>query len=193
LAKEKRLVRREQTIWIEIVCSTLVVLVAAFAGFCFGVHYSQETFQPQVVTEYATLPPVEVGALGEVTNEAEVIKEVAREVREFESLDELKGWLETDETDKCHIMILHIDPGMSGTFNIGECCEDYAMRLQKSALDDGYIMSVSTIWGDEYNALFTQKQCQYCEKHTINLTIIGNRVWYIEPQNDEIQFAINLD
>ena len=170
-----------------------IVLVSAFAGLCFGVHYGQETFQPQVVTAYVTLPPVEVKAPGGVIKEVEVIKEVPRELREFESLDELKGWLETDETDKYHIMILLIDPGMSGTFDIGNCCEDYAMRLQNSALDDGYIMSVSTIWGDEYNALFTKKKCPLGEKHALNLTIIGNRVWYIEPQNDEIQFAGYLD
>lgn len=178
---------RDETIWTEVICLMSIVLVSAFAGLCFGVHYGQETFQPQVVTEYVTLPPVEVKAPGEV------IKEVPRELREFESLDELKGWLETDETDKHHVMRLVIEPGMSGTFNIGDCCEDYAMRLQESALDDGYIMSVSTIWWNEYNALFTQKQCHYGEKHALNLTIIGNRVWYIEPQNDEIQFAGDLD
>lgn len=178
---------RDETIWTEVICLMSIVLVSAFAGLCFGVHYGQETFQPQVVTEYVTLPPVKV----EVP--VEVIKEVPRELREFESLDELKGWLETDETDKHRLMRLVIEPGMSGTFNIGDCCEDYAMRLQESALDDGYIMSVSTIWWNEYNALFTQKQCHYGEKHALNLTIIGNRVWYIEPQNDEIQFAGDLD
>ena len=178
---------RDETIWTEIICLMSIVLMSAFAGLCFRVHYGQETFQPQVVTEYVTLPPVEVKAPGEV------IKEVPRELRAFESLDELKGWLETDETDKYHVMRLVIEPGMSGTFNIGDCCEDYAVRLQESALDDGYTMSVSIIWWNEYNALFTQKQCHHGEKHALNLTIIGNRVWYIEPQNDEIQFAGYLD
>ena len=56
----------------------------------------------------------------------------------------------------------------------------YALDLQQRALKDGYLMSASVIEkGDQL--------------HMINLATIGNDVYYIEPQTDEVWFFANRD
>jgi len=84
--------------------------------------------------------------------------------REFESLDELKAWLEKDDTDST-LYILG-----SGCLT-GYDCDDYAVALAHNALSDGYSISTQIV-GD----------------HMLNSTIIGNKVYFIEPQNDEVRF-----
>ena len=59
-------------------------------------------------------------------------------------------------------------------------CDDYALELQRRASKDGYLMSVTIIEKDD-------------QPHMINLVTIGNDVYYIEPQTDEVWFYIYLD
>lgn len=59
-------------------------------------------------------------------------------------------------------------------------CDDFALTLQRRANRDGYQMSVT----------ITRKQGQL---HMINLAVIGNDIYYIEPQTDEVWFFANLD
>ena len=59
-------------------------------------------------------------------------------------------------------------------------CDDFALALQQRASRDGYLMSVT----------ITQKQNK---PHMINLVTIGNDIYYIEPQTDEVWFYGNLD
>jgi len=174
----------------------LSILVIGFAvvmacGTFAGYIHARDTIQPTSPVTVQETKTVEIPV--EIIKEVEVIKEVPRELREFESSDELKEWLEQDDTDKYEIMRLVIDSNMSGTFTGGGCCEDYAMHLQESALSDGYIVSFSTINWNEYNALFTEKQCSLGEKHALNLTIIRNKVYLIEPQTDEWHHVYDLD
>ena len=83
--------------------------------------------------------------------------------KEFESLDALKAWLAQDDTD--HAIYIF---GSGCLINYD--CDDYAVALVYNALQAGY--SVSTeIAGD----------------HMMNSTIIGNEIYMIEPQTDEVQ------
>jgi hypothetical protein len=83
--------------------------------------------------------------------------------KEFESLDALKAWLAQDDTD--HTIYI-FGSGCLANYD----CDDYATALVYNALQDGY--SVSTeIAGD----------------HMMNSTIIGNEIYLIEPQTDEVQ------
>lgn len=72
-------------------------------------------------------------------------------------------------------------------------CDDYAVRLQEEALRDGYIISFEVIHSEEYNDLFKQKRIPRGATHAINSVIIGNEVYYIEPQTNEIVFAAYID
>jgi hypothetical protein len=82
--------------------------------------------------------------------------------REFESLDELRAWLAKDDTDNT---LYIFGSGCLGTYD----CDDYAVALVYNAFFDGYSISLQ-VEGD----------------HMLNSTIIGNNIYFIEPQNDKV-------
>lgn len=84
--------------------------------------------------------------------------------KQFESLDALKAWLALDNTDS----VLYIFG--SGRL-ISYDCDDYAVALVYNALQAGYSVSTQIVGG-----------------HMLNSTIIGNEVYFIEPQTDEVKF-----
>jgi len=116
----------------------------------------------------------------------DVVREVVKEVtvekpikqREFVSLEELKKWLAERSVTK-NIFFFVTPDGTQASSNKYDC-DDYALDLQKRALEDGYLLSTSII----------EKQGQL---HMINLATIGNAVYYIEPQTDEVWFYANRD
>jgi hypothetical protein len=89
--------------------------------------------------------------------------------REFQSLDELKAWLAVDDTDST---VYIFGAGCLDCYD----CDDYAVALMRNALKDGYLISV-----------------QFEKNHALNSAIIGNGVYSIEPQNDEVRFMGNRD
>jgi len=84
--------------------------------------------------------------------------------REFESLDELKAWLDKDDTDST---LYIFGFGCLADYD----CDDYAVALVHNALLDGYSVSL-----------------QIEDNHMLNSTIIGNKIYFIEPQNDKVWF-----
>jgi hypothetical protein len=82
--------------------------------------------------------------------------------KEFESLDALKAWLAQDDTD--HAIYIF---GSGCLINYD--CDDYAVALVYNAQQAGYSVSTEIV-GD----------------HMINSTIIGNEIYLIEPQTDEV-------
>jgi len=90
--------------------------------------------------------------------------------REFQSLDELKSWLAEDNTNAIHL--ISGEYAWEGTWVDPDYdCDDYATTLMRNALEDGYLVSTQI-------SVFTQ--------HMLNSTIIGNRIYFIEPQTDEV-------
>ena len=112
-------------------------------------------------------------------------QKVPVELRHFNDLEELKQWLvEVDiNTTTTYLQ----SPGVTID------CDDYALAMQHKALADGYIMSFEVISRSEYNAVFKSKLPPSQSLHAINLVIIGNDAYYIEPQTSEIVFATHLD
>ncbi|MFC1929181.1 hypothetical protein ACFLXK_06295, partial [Chloroflexota bacterium] len=112
----------------------------------------------------------------------DIVKEITVEKpikqSEFASLEELKKWLAEKSVTKS-IFFFVTSNGTQASSNKYDC-DDYALDLQKRALEDGYLMSTSII----------EKQGQ---QHMINLATIGNDVYYIEPQTDEVWFYCNRD
>jgi hypothetical protein len=84
--------------------------------------------------------------------------------REFKSLDELKAWLAQDDTEST---LYIFGAGCISTYD----CDDFAVALERNALLDGYAVSI-----------------QIENDHVLNSTIIGNEIYFIEPQSDEVWF-----
>ena len=100
------------------------------------------------------------------------------ELREFVSLQELTDWLEQDDTDSTLHFIGTVDFTASQGSNYD--CDDFAYCLQKSALADGYLMSTEII-------------IKRGTQHMINSTGIGNNIYFIEPQTDEVWLETHRD
>lgn len=155
----------------------LLILATSSLAFCAGGYVGQVTFEPQVIVDYQTISRVIERVVYEPVEVEKVIVEqveVSKELHYFESLDELEQWL-------------------SGISIFASDCDDFAIELQRKALKDGYILSFEVIYPSEYNSLFKQKRLPSGIVHAINLTVIGNEVYYIEPQTHEIAFAAYLD
>lgn len=177
----------------------LAILTLVFYA---GGYLGQVTFEPQVITErevQAKVIETEVYIPVERVVEKEVyvpvekviVKpiETPKPLRHFQDLDELERWL-GNEVLSIPFNVVDDETGQRiNTFD----CEDYAIKLQERALRDGYLMSFEVIYPTEYNALFKQGRIQDDTIHAVNLVIIENKVYYIEPQNHEIVFVAYLD
>jgi FtsZ-binding cell division protein ZapB len=123
-----------------------------------------------------------------ITKEQTIIKEVEvskpvyvnNEWREFESPAVLMSWA------KEHLANLWI------VGNKVADCDDYASRLQLEAFKDGYLLSVQLI---KNGLLYDKNVSNYVEAHMGNLAMIGNEIYFIEPQPDffRIVFVCNRD
>lgn len=89
--------------------------------------------------------------------------------REFESVHELRQWLEADNTSE-----------QQWIFDVYDC-DDFARDLVKAAYQDNYLMG---IYVDDF--------CNHTS-HLMCTTIIGNGIWAIEPQTDWVWYVMQVD
>ena len=147
--------------WIVIVLLLIIVSVSIDRMHDTGQSYIElEQFYSELQEESREVN----GRLNQANNE--LAQEKARivacyELRNFSSLDELEWFLTEDKTDE-HEYIRNV-------FD----CSDFALMLQKNALEQGYLMNCQM--------LFTE--------HMMNMAIAGDAVYYIEPTTDEILFV----
>ena len=182
------------------VSNVLLILASVALIFCAGGYIGQVIFKPQVIIEPEirtkfidrVIPiPVEKVVEKEIYIPVEKVVvqniETYKPLRHFQDLDELERWLGQE------VLFVGIDvvDERTGKFIKRWECVDYAIRLQEKALEDGYIMSFEVIHHSEHNSLFKQK-IPYGSSHAINSVIIGNEIYYIEPQNHEIVFVANI-
>ena len=155
------------------------------------------TFEPKIQTkivDWVVHVPVEKVVEKEIYIPVEktVVEhiETYKPLRHFQNLDELERWLGNMWVLDIRFDVVDKETGQRiKRFD----CEDYAIRLQEKALRDGYIISFEVIRSVEYNALFKQKRIPSGAIHAINSVILGNEVYYIEPQTHEIVFVATLD
>ncbi|UCG54819.1 MAG: hypothetical protein JSV32_00960 [Dehalococcoidia bacterium] len=140
--------------------------------------------EPSVITEYVTKTEYRYAEVP-VLKYVDQVVELPYEQQPFESIEYLREFLAKDGTNKPVIRL--VADGSEWD------CEDYAIQLQKRALKAGFLMSIDIVDWREYNSLFTENQLSYDTKHAINSTIIGNWIYYIEPQTDEVCQAYRLD
>ena len=106
-----------------------------------------------------------------------VEKEVPADLKQFESEEELIEWLNTDKTDEL--------PYIRDLFE----CENFARTLMRHALEDGHYMSFQVL--KNYTRPETEEFIE--GPHAINSTIIGNYIYFIDPQTDEFWMAYMLE
>jgi hypothetical protein len=175
---------------------TVITLVAYCArtgiiSFTFCLPHEETT----VITPQARIPTVEARLIETHTVEyieetvvekeyVDVIRHVPVEFRNFADRGELEQWLE----ERKQLASIRFQQD-----NTVIDCDDFAIELQSEALTDGFIISFEIISVDEYNELFSIPLPQGQSLHAINLSIIGNDVYYIEPQTGEIVRAAYLD
>jgi len=175
------------------VLKALVVCVILTAVFYTGTSVGQATSEPQNTlipeTNVGNQPVVRtlveyVDKPVPVVEYVERIRTVPVELRNFNDLEELKQWL-NDEMKVTTVRFQSPDDEID--------CDDYALAMQTRALSDGYIVSFEVIGRSEYNMLFNTQLPQSQSLHAINSVIIGNKVYFIEPQTGELAFAVHLD
>ena len=115
----------------------------------------------------------------------ERVERVPLGLRNFNDLEELGEWLADVNADTTTIYFEQLDVTVD--------CDDFALALQRKALDSGYLMSFQIIEPGKYNSLFESAKIPPNTLHAMNLAIIGNKAYYIEPQTGEVVFAANLD
>ncbi len=181
---------------IAIATKTILAIGILTLVFSIGTHAGQDTseLQPPVTTiatelgvkartlEVPTVQYVEKPV--PVTQYIERVQQVAIELRNFNDIEELTQWLK----DRKNVTTVIFQSS-----NTIVDCDDYALELQHKALADGYIMSFEVIGESEYNALFKTPLPTSQSLHAINLAIIDNSVYYIEPQTDEVVLVAQLD
>lgn len=168
----------------------LVAVAILVLAFFIGGHIGRDTVEPQtiLVTEtkvrYQTVEkPIMQYIDRPVVEYVESVKGLV-ELGNFNDLDELKQWL----GNRMNVTTIRLQSTADEVD-----CDDYAREMQSAALVDGHIVSFQIIGRSEYNALFKNKLQHGQSFHAINLAIIGNDIYYIEPQTGEIAFAMYLD
>ncbi len=176
------------------VLTTLFVVAVLNIFFSIGVSVWQAPIKPQtstVIEPVVKCQLIETHTVQYVEKPVTVVEYVERtrkvpvELRDFNDLEELKRWLVGMDMNTTTIFFQL--PGVTID------CDDYALAMQHKALTSGRIMSFEVISRSEYNAVFKSKLPPGQSLHAINLVIIGNDVYYIEPQTSEIVFATHLD
>ncbi len=113
------------------------------------------------------------------------VEKVPTVLRNFNDLEELNQWLVIVNMSTTTIYFER--PGVTVD------CDDFALTLQRKALDSGYLMSFQIIGPGKYNNLFQGSKIPPNTLHAIDLAIIGNKAYYIEPQTGEVVVAADLD
>ncbi len=178
------------------------VIIALSIPFGTGAAFGQSTPEPQTTTNTNTKlnvgfqPTVECRLVETHTVQyvekpvtelkyVERVETVPVQLHTFSDLEELKQWLVRVNTNTATIYFKQPDTTVD--------CDDFALALQRKALADGYIMSFQIIEPNRYNGLFESGKMPPNTLHAINLVVIGNNAYYIEPQTGEIVFAAQLD
>jgi hypothetical protein len=111
-----------------------------------------------------------------------------------DELQTLKEFLAKDNTDRS--ILLKADT--KGDIKFDGFCEEKAFQLRDRAVAQGIkmeteILSRSECFRWQYYIKGNVYSLQAYDGHYICKTVIGNDIWFIEPQNDKIWIAYHLD
>jgi len=131
---------------------------------------------PIYITEYTLIEKV-------IEVEKPIFVEVKEEViiyrnlysRDWASVEEFKGWYEAQD-----FRILF----PSGAYTVD--CDDYAVRLQREALKQGYSVSQALVLRGKY---YEVKVTKGRAGHAGNLVLIDNSYYYVEPHPERFSMV----
>ena len=116
----------------------------------------------------------------------EVEKEIIIPLEDWNSLDEVKAFLEQDDSDR-HLYLISGEP-FSGQ------CENKAFTLEDRAEAIGKRLETETLTRTEYIIYYgNDGGLNAWDRHMLCKALIDNDVWFVEPENDEIWLAFYLD
>ena len=177
--------------WIVTIISNLAV-AGVVAFLCFGsatveAQPSGGRFEEGYQVGYAT--GYEQGYVDHVEYREVVTyvdREVVREVvvnrtpslRDFVSLEELETWLALDDTDE--FVFFFADESGNAVPSDRYDCDDYARQLQQRAAASGFHLSLNIVGTG-------------AGRHMVNLAVIGDSVFHVEPQTDAYRYYCKLD
>lgn len=104
--------------------------------------------------------------------------EEVKGLKDFSSLTELKLFLLQDPTDLGYYKSNSND------------CDDFAVQLSRRAEDKGFKISLQFVSPELYSKYFDH---EVSGNHMICSAIVRNKVYFIEPQTDEVEFVSYLD
>ena len=176
---------------IDIIFLIFLICGSLYLGFWYG----QDTFEPQVIERTAIKTETRIEyqvVIDEVRVPVEVPVEVIVEkpvlLADWESVEELALFLEEDRTDS-HI---YLKMGKDGEISLEGMCEDFAIQLRDRAMLKGKHLSIEILTRQEIREHYGIRTPTGV-LHAINVAIIGNEYWYVEPQTDEMWLAGYLD
>jgi len=172
----------------------VLALILAGTAYLWGNVYATSTTSSEVVVQtitndvirYVDKPTVEVV---ETVVEKKVVEEVpvveyvevenesSKELNQFESIEQLAAWLDEDQTDTL--------PYVKDVFE----CENFAQSLINHGLEDDYYISFQVL--KNYTRPDTKEFIK--GPHAINSVIIGNYIYFIDPQTDDFWAAYVLE
>jgi hypothetical protein len=178
----------------SILLVSIFVLVALAAGWLLGVTTQQpavkavtvEVPSPPIVQEKVRIEKVEV------TTPVSIYDPVYTSLEDWQSVEELRAFLDADDTESNVTIISQTGGQISFT---GQC-EDFALQLRARAAAIGKNLEIIAINSTELNkwkSYFGNKSLSNGDYHALNMAIIGNEIWYVEPQQDICWHAMYLD
>ena len=157
-----------------------------------GDFWHQEYLEAQKRVDELLVSPIikEVPVEVEVERivEVERVVEVPRIISDWDNPEELKAFLEADDTDSHYIF----KAGGDGVIEFSNQCEDIAFQLWDRAYEIGKRLDVEILTKQEYHQYYG-KWLEGNVVHAINKAVIGNEVWLIEPQTDRMWLVYYLD
>lgn len=160
--------------WVKVILILCLAILSVSIGYLANDKEPVKVIEKiEVIKEVPVVKEAPIVKWHTITELAVVTKEIPRSLKYFANVEELKVWLEQDDTDSQIIVTAD-----ANGFIQGKDCENYAMLLMERALNDGYYMSVQV-----------DTKCL----HALNQTIISNRFYFIEPQTDEFWVEAYLD
>ena len=106
------------------------------------------------------------------------------ELRDFNSTGELENWLSENHIDEAVMLYAN-----GQRFD----CDDYARRLIKDARADGFQLWFQVLLPDYRRPDTGERVTDSDEAHALCSAIIGNRLYFIEPQTDDYWFVAKMD
>jgi len=171
----------------------MLVAVVAIACFMAGDALNERLVEPEIVeaptaVEVAKWQEPETKVIylpaKPIIEQVEVPVAVPIELREFETTEELEGWLAENHIDEA-IMLY----ASGKEFD----CDDYTRRLIRDAKTDGYQLWFQVLPPDYRRPDTGERLTKNDEAHALCSAIIGNRLFFIEPQTDDYWFVAEVD